>query len=109
MGGGREGWGGRGVWRLELWSGAHTGGGWLSTITALAALQAVGTEDARREVVSRWHAVPAYIATELANHREGLRRGYTAPRPHTEIPFSPISTPLPPPTHVSPLSHSPPR
>jgi len=91
------------VCRFELWSVAHTGGGWLSTITALAALQAVGTEDARREVLSRWHAVPAYIATELANHREGLRRGYTAPRHNVEIALTEIDTLLATPIEVSPF------
>jgi len=91
------------VCRFELWSVAHAGGGWLSTITALAALQAVGTEDARREVLSRWHAVPAYIATELANHREGLRRGYTAPRHNVEIALTEIDTLLATPIEVSPF------
>src|SRR2546423_9331598 len=68
------------VCRYELWSVAHTGGGWLSTITSLATLQGVGTDSARRQTLTRWRAVPGYIATELANHREGLRREYTAPR-----------------------------
>jgi len=63
------------VCRYELWSVAHTGGGWLATITSLAALQGVGSDDARRQLLARWHAIPAYIATETANHREGLRRG----------------------------------
>jgi len=91
------------VCRFELWSVAHTGGGWLSTITALAALQGVGTEDARRQVLTRWHAVPAYIATELANHREGLRRGYTAPRHNVEIALTEIDTLLATPIDVSPF------
>ena len=91
------------VCRFELWSVAHTGGGWLSTVTALAALQGVGTEDARRQVLTRWHAVPAYIATELANHREGLRRGYTAPRHNVEIALTEIDTLLATPIDVSPF------
>src|SRR5437667_7522706 len=73
------------VCRFELWSVAHTGGGWLATITSLAALQGVGTEDARRQLLARWHAIPAYIATQTANHRAGLRRGYTAPRGNVQI------------------------
>src|SRR6266516_4285680 len=64
------------VCRFELWSVAQTGGGWLPTITALATLQGVGTEEARRQTLARWRAVPAYIATEMANHRDGLHRGY---------------------------------
>jgi len=91
------------VCRFELWSVAHTGGGWLSTVTALAALQGVGTEDARRQVLTRWHAVPAYIATEMANHREGLRRGYTAPRHNVEIALTEIDTLLATPIEVSPF------
>jgi uncharacterized protein (DUF885 family) len=91
------------VCRFELWSVAHTGGGWLSTITSLAALQPVGSDEARRQALARWHAVPAYIATETANHREGLRRGYTAPRHNVEIALSEIDTLLATPTERSPL------
>jgi len=91
------------VCRFELWSVAHTGGGWLSTITSLAALQGVGTEDARRQVLARWHAIPGYIVTETANHREGLRHGYTAPRHNVEIALGEIDTLLTTPLEQSPL------
>ncbi len=91
------------VCRFELWSVAHTGGGWLSTVTSLAALQPVGTDDARREVLARWRAVPAYIATETANHRNGLRRGYTAPRGNVQIALDQIDTLLATPIDQSPL------
>ena len=91
------------VCRFELWSIAHTGGGWLSTITSLAALQAVGTDSARRRALARARAVPAYIATEMANHREGLRRGYTAPRHNVEIALTEIDTLLATPLEQSPL------
>src|SRR2546430_15186071 len=60
------------VCRFELWSVAHTGGGWLSTITSLAALQGVGTEDARRQLLARWHPIPAYTATQTAEQRGGV-------------------------------------
>ncbi|MGH7519702.1 MAG: DUF885 domain-containing protein [Gemmatimonadales bacterium] len=92
------------VCRYELWSVAHTGGGWLSTITSLASLQGVGTDDARRQVLARWQAIPGYIATETANHREGLRRGYTAPRGNVQIALNEIDTLLATPTDRSPLS-----
>src|SRR5438034_1392195 len=80
------------VCRFELWSVAQTGGGWLPTITALATLQGVGTEEARRQTLARWRAVPAYIATEMANHRDGLRRGYTAPRHNVELALRQLDT-----------------
>ena len=91
------------VCRVELWSVAHTGGGWLSTVTSLAALQPVGSDDARRQTLARWRAVPAYVAAEMANHREGLRRGYTAPRRNVEIALTEIDTLLSTPLEQSPL------
>jgi len=91
------------VCRFELWSVAHTGGGWLSTVTSIATLQTVGTDTTRRQVLARWRAVPAYIETEMANHREGLRRGYTAPRRNVEIAIGEIDTLLATPVERSPL------
>ena len=91
------------VCRFELWSVAHTGGGWLSTITSLAALQAVGTDDARRQTLARARAIPAYIATETQNHRRGIRLGYTAPRHNVEIALSELDTLLATPLEQSPL------
>src|SRR5213593_1933653 len=96
------------VCRFELWSVAHTGGGWLATITSLATLQGVGSDEARRQTLARWHAVPAYIETETANHREGLRRGYSAPRHNVEIALQELDTLLATPTEQSPL-HDPAR
>ncbi|HEX4565572.1 MAG TPA: DUF885 domain-containing protein, partial [Vicinamibacterales bacterium] len=76
---------------------------WLSTITSLATLQTVGTDEARQQALARWRAVPGYIATEMANHREGLRRGYTAPRRNVEIALREIDTLLATPLAQSPL------
>ncbi|HEY3221214.1 MAG TPA: DUF885 domain-containing protein [Gemmatimonadales bacterium] len=91
------------VCRFELWSVAHTGGGWLATVTSLATLQGVGTDDGRRQTLARWRAVPDYIATEMANHREGLRRGYTVPRHNVELALREIDTLLATPLAASPL------
>jgi len=91
------------VCRFELWSVAHTGGGWLSTITSLAVLQPVGSDEARGQVLARWRAIPAYIATETANHREGLRRRYTAPRGNVQIALNEIDTLLATALEQSPL------
>jgi len=89
------------VCRYALWSVSHSGDGWLPTITALATLQAVGTEVARRQAVARWRVVPAYVATETANHRAGLRLGYTAPRRNVEVALGQLDTLL-----VTPLERS---
>ena len=45
----------------------------------LAALQPVGSDSARDAAVARWRQLPRYVRTEIANLREGLRLGYTAP------------------------------
>jgi uncharacterized protein (DUF885 family) len=91
------------VCRYELWNVSHSGDSWLSTITALAALQPVNTAAARREALARWSAVPRYIAIETANHREGLRAGYTAPQGPVRVLLSQIDTLLATPTAQSPL------
>ena len=91
------------VCRYELWSVAHTGGGWLATITSLAALQPVGSDEARAQTLARWRAIPGYIATETANHREGLQRKYTAPRGNVEIALDELDTLLATPLEQSPL------
>jgi len=91
------------VCRFELWSVSHSGDSWLSTITALAALQPVGTADARRDALARWRAVPRYIAIETANHRDGLRTGYTAPQGPVRVLLSQLDTLLAAPVEDSPL------
>ena len=91
------------ICRYDLWNVSHSGDSWLSTITALAALQPVGTAAARRDALARWRAVPRYIAVETANHREGLRRGYTAPQGPVRVLLSQLDTLLATPTVQSPL------
>src|SRR5206468_2318584 len=53
--------------RFELWNVSHTNGGWVPTVTSLAAAQPVGTPAARNQALARWRAIPRYIATETAN------------------------------------------
>src|SRR2546428_10932301 len=89
--------------RFELWNVSHTNGGWIPTVTSLAAAQPVGTAAARSQALARWRAIPRYIATEIANQREGLRVGYTAPRGNVRIVLTPLDTLLATPLEESPL------
>jgi uncharacterized protein (DUF885 family) len=91
------------VCRFELWSASHSGASWLNVVTSLAALQPVGTDDARRQALARWRAVPRYIAIETANHREGMRRGYTAPQGPVRTLMTQLDTLLATPVERSPL------
>jgi uncharacterized protein (DUF885 family) len=89
--------------RFELWNVSDTHGSWLDVVSSLAALQPVGTDAARQQALARWRAIPRYIATETANHREGLRVGYTAPRRAVEILLDELDTLLATPVDRSPL------
>lgn len=67
------------VCRNELWpisqlNGLQTG------LPFLAQIQPVGSADARAQTLARWRAIPRYVDTEIANLREGVRTGYTAPK-----------------------------
>jgi uncharacterized protein (DUF885 family) len=91
------------VCRFELWSVSHSGDGWLPTITALATLQTVGTDEGRRQTLARWRALPRYIATETANHRAGLRLGYTASRRNVDVALHQLDTLIATPIAQSPV------
>ena len=73
------------VCRYALWNVSHANGGWLPTVTALAAAQPVGTAALRAQALVRWRAIPGYIAGEIANQREGLRLGYSAPQGNVRL------------------------
>jgi uncharacterized protein (DUF885 family) len=72
------------VCRSELWNVSQMTG-WHISFGYLVTIQPVGTEDARKEALARWSAVPRYIDTEIANLREGIRLKYTAPKLNVRI------------------------
>ena len=59
--------------------------GWLDTMSELAATQPVGTDLARREALTRFGRLPGYLATEVSNLREGVKRGFTTPRRNVNL------------------------
>lgn len=69
----------RRVCRDELW-GVQQQGGVQLLPARLAAIQPVGTAELRDKALTRFRAFGPFLDTEIANLREGLRRGYTAPR-----------------------------
>ena len=91
------------VCRYELWNVGHTGNGAVAVITSLGALQPVGTAAGRRATLDRWGAIPAYLTTQTANQREGLRLGYSAPRDNVRITLGQLETLLATPLADSPL------
>lgn len=67
------------VCRRELWSVSHMTG-WHLQLSTVAREQPVGTAEERAWAMERWRALPARIEQEIANAREGLNQGYSAPK-----------------------------
>lgn len=70
----------RRVCRTELWEVSPTWTGWPSELGFTASVQPVGSPEEREAALRRWSELPGYIDAEIANLREGLRSGYTAPK-----------------------------
>lgn len=90
------------VCRGELW-GLNQLVGWQANLGYLADIQPVGTEQARTDAVARWRALPRFIDTEIANLREGVRLGYTAPRQNATLVLQQVDALLAMPAVESPL------
>jgi uncharacterized protein (DUF885 family) len=82
---------GKRVCRDELWNVSEMTG-WQVNDGYLVTIQPVGTDKAREEALARWRRLPAWIDTEIANHREGIRLGYTAPKQNVRIVIDQVRT-----------------
>ncbi len=67
------------VCKTELWNVNHFDG-WQSQFAAIAEHQPVATPNDRKQALQRWSSLPLYIDTEIANLRQGLAAGYSAPQ-----------------------------
>ncbi|HEU4455366.1 MAG TPA: DUF885 domain-containing protein [Longimicrobium sp.] len=65
--------------RSELWGVSQLNGIHLEASRAVGQ-QRVGTPEHRERALARFRAFPRYLDQEIANLREGLAAGYTAPR-----------------------------
>src|SRR5260221_9050337 len=85
------------VCRSEVWNVSQMTG-WQVSDGYLVTIQPVGSDDARKDALARWGALPRYIDTEIANLGEGLKLGYTAPKQNVRIVIDQVrslaSTPL---------------
>src|SRR4029453_19142330 len=64
--------------------------------------QPVGTDEARQDALARWSTLPAYIDKEMANLREGLKAGYSAPKGNVRLVIDQMNTLI-----ATPLAESP--
>ena len=90
------------VCRNELWNVSQFVTGWQVQYGYLVTIQPVGSDEARKDALARWSRLPAYIDTEIANLREGLTAGYTAPRGNVRLVIEQMNTLI-----ATPLAESP--
>jgi uncharacterized protein (DUF885 family) len=68
------------VCRTELWNVSDTWSGWQQFMADWIAAQPVGSPEGRQAALARWGDLPRFIDVEIANLREGLKQGVSAPR-----------------------------
>src|SRR5882672_9901116 len=91
------------VCHYELWGVSQFVNGWQVQDGYLVTIQPVGTDGARRDALARWSRLPAYIDTEMANLRDGLKAGYSAPKGNVRIVVDQMDTLIATPTAESPF------
>jgi uncharacterized protein (DUF885 family) len=79
------------VCRTELWNVSQMTG-WHVNLGYLVTIQPVGNDAARQEALARWGSLPKYLDTEIANLRQGMKRGYTAPKHIVRIVIDQVRT-----------------
>jgi uncharacterized protein (DUF885 family) len=71
------------VCRPQLW-GVNQLFGWQVVYPRLGSLQPLGDSASRAQALDRWHGIPRFVDQSVANLKEGVRQGYTAPRGNVE-------------------------
>jgi uncharacterized protein (DUF885 family) len=90
------------VCHAELWPVSQMTG-WQVNYGYLVTIQPVGTDEARKEALARWGALPAFIDREIANLREGLKQGFSSPKLIVRIVIDQISMLISTPLRDSPF------
>jgi len=78
--------------------------GWQIGLPIIAQLQPLGTPALRTAALARWHDVPRFIDTEIADLQAGLREGYTQPRGNAQAVVDQLSELLNMPPERSPFA-----
>jgi uncharacterized protein (DUF885 family) len=79
------------VCRTELWNVSQMTG-WHVNLGYLVTIQPVGSDAARQEALARWGSLPKHLDTEIANLREGMTLGYSAPKHIVRIVIDQVRT-----------------
>jgi uncharacterized protein (DUF885 family) len=89
--------------RYELWTVSQMVNAWQVQDGYLVTIQPVGTDQARIDALARWSRLPQYIDTEIANLREGLKAGYSAPKGNVRIVIDQMNSLIATPVAESPF------
>ncbi len=89
--------------RNELWTVSQFVNAWQVQDGYIVTIQPVGTDDARKDALARWAQLPKFIDNEIANLREGIKQGYTAPKGNVRITIDQFNTLLTGPISASPF------
>jgi uncharacterized protein (DUF885 family) len=88
--------------RMELWNVSPTYTGWQGDLPVAAGMQSTARPEDQLNALARWSQVPQYLDDEIANLREGLKQGYTAPRGNVQSVIGQVDAML-----AAPISDSP--
>lgn len=80
------------VCRNELWTVSQFVNAWQVQEGYIVTIQPVGTDEARQDALARFGSLPHYVDTEIANLRDGIRQGYTAPKGNVRIVIDQMKT-----------------
>ena len=67
----------------ELWN-VNQIAGWQTIYSQIAQIQPIDTQEQREQALARFRALTTYADREITNLREGLQKGYSAPRANVE-------------------------
>jgi uncharacterized protein (DUF885 family) len=91
------------VCRMELWNVSPTYTGWQGDLPLAAGMQSTATPEQQQNALARWSQVPQYLDDEIANLKEGLKQGYTAPKSNVQSVIGQVDAMLAAPIADSPF------
>lgn len=91
------------VCQMPLWNVSPTWTGWPQELAVVANSQPIGTLEQNDAAYRRFAALPRYLDQEIANLREGLARGYSAPQSNVRAVIQQVDAMLAAPVAESPF------
>jgi uncharacterized protein (DUF885 family) len=91
------------VCRTELWNVSPTWTGWQGDLPLVAGMQAVDTPEQQKAALARFAELPKYLDDEIANLKEGVKLGYTAPKGNVTSVINQVEAMLKAPVDDSPF------